>query len=1128
MISLTAGAAAVGTAAGVALAAPATAAPTPSTGSSAATKSVIVVLRDQVTSLPANRTHVNSRRAKVTKDQNAVLGSVRGTKAKVHHYTSLNAVSLKVDPTQAAQLASNPAVAAVLPDTKISVPAAQPKVVNSGAKPHAVAAPPAGACPTDPAKPILEPEALSDTHTASDDPNAKTAQQLANGAGTKVAYIADAINPDIPDLIRADGTHVITDYKAFSADGPTPNDGGAEAFGDASSIAAQGRVSYDLSQFVNSNYALPKGCNIRVLGMAPGASIVALKTDFYTSSIIQAIDYAVSVAHVDVLNESFGGNGTPDTSAKNAIQAFNDMAVDAGTTVTASSGDAGTTGTIGSPATDPKVISVAASTNNRGYAQTGYAGARTFSNGKWINDEISSLSSGGFTQAGGTVDITAPGESGWALCDKNTTSGECANYNGTNSDVQLFGGTSQSAPLTAGAAALVIQAYRSTHRGNSPSPALVKRFLTSTATDLGLPPYEQGAGLLDSRAAVEAALTYKAKEAAPAGVGSNVLTSTSQVDVSGAPGSHKTVKVGVTNAGTKKVTVATSTRDFTTVGTDTESTTLDANSTQTFPYPTTGAPWVYKKINFTVPAGTDRLAGNMIWQGAARTVGTTSVTPVVRVTLIDPSGAYVANSRPQGGAVSANYANLDVRAPAAGKWTAVLYTVAGASGYSGPVTFRATAQRATAVGTVSPAVTTLKPGQTKNVKVGLTLPASSGDNSQAITIASSGGHTTAVAVVERAVVATKSGSGSFTGTITGGNARAGAPAGTFTYAFDVAKGRKNVNVGIKLATDKRYLLEGVLVSPSGEVAAVDGNRVVDPTTDTISAQSQALQMTAVNPIAGRWRVVILIVNPVPGAALTENFTGTIAFDKINVFSAGVPTSPSTTLARGKATTGTLTVTNNGIAAMNVQVDPRTNKVQNIPLTSPFGSQNLTLPGPSEADFLVPPNTLALTGTSASSYPALIEMTPGTQGIDLVGDLKDGQNGDTISTVTDTPSAGPVSTGLWYLLADQVGAFGPEGAPAGTTHIDLSARTLGFDRAVTSSTGDFYDVVTDPTADIGSAVTINPGETKSITVTITPNAKVGTKVSGVLNVYTPPSFAFPSFNTTGDVLASLPYSYTVGK
>ena len=44
--------------------------------------------------------------------------------------------------------------------------------------------------------------------------------------------------------------------------------------------------------------------------------------------------------------------------------------------------------------------------------------------------------------------------------------------------------------------------------------------------------------------------------------------------------------------------------------------------------------------------------------------------------------------------------------------------------------------------------------------------------------------------------------------------------------------------------------------------------------------------------------------------------------------------------------------------------------------------------------------------------------------------------------------------------------------------------------------------------------------------MTPTGAKGTIVSGVLNLVTTP-YGTNTFNTTGDVVASLPYTYTVG-
>lgn len=72
----------------------------------------------------------------------------------------------------------------------------------------------------------------------------------------------------------------------------------------------------------------------------------------------------------------------------------------------------------------------------------------------------------------------------------------------------IFGGTSYATPLTAGAAALVIQALRTKLGSSADSlpPSYIKQILMLTADDLGYAPYEQGAGRVNALRAVELAL----------------------------------------------------------------------------------------------------------------------------------------------------------------------------------------------------------------------------------------------------------------------------------------------------------------------------------------------------------------------------------------------------------------------------------------------------------------------------------------------------------------------------------------------------------------------------------------------------------------------------------------------
>ncbi|WP_240691494.1 S8 family serine peptidase [Amycolatopsis nivea] len=1103
----------------------------PAAAADTAPQSVIVVLADQLPSAPPTKAASGTRRAKATQEQDSVLAKLVGAApAKVKHFALGNAFSATVTPAQAAQLAHDPAVAQVLPDSKVTLPDAKPGAPAAAPKAGGPAAQstPNATCPADPAKPLLEPEALTSIRAYST-AGGKSASDLANGAGVKVAFLADNMDPNYADFIRPDGSHVFSDYQDFSGDGPNTTDSGAEAFGDASSIAAQGVVVHDLSKFVNEKHPLPAGCNIVVKGVAPGASLVGLNVFGKTatnSAVLQAIDYAVTVDHVDVINESLGLNQYPDSSSRNLFQVFNDQAVAAGVTVTASSGDAGTTSTIGSPATDPLVISTGATTDNRLYAQTGYA-AFPFSNGKWVNDNISALSSSGITQNGRTIDLVAPGEGNWADCSPAYS--ECRNFKTVpeGTDLESFGGTSESAPLTAGVAALVIQSYRNSHHGASPTPAQVKQIITSTARDLNLPADEQGAGLLDARAAVEAALTAPGSTGAPAGVSSNITLSADQLTLEGAPGSTQHASVNVTNSGTKPLTVSTGTRTFAPMGTQTQTTGFDSTKLPTFPY-FNGTNWAYKKVTFSVPNGAQRLLARMAWQGSPKTVNGQSVTPVVRLTLLAPDGTFVANSRPQGGAATANYANVDVTRPAAGTWTAVLYSASGQAGYTGDIQLATTAQRAVPYGQVSPQILQLNPGQTKPVHVALQAPASGGDADYSITFGSSDGHQTTVSAVLRALIPTKNGPGAFGGTITGGNARAVSPAQTFSYEFDVPRGKRDLDVAVKLQ-DPGTLLDGVLVDPNGELADVNSNAYLDSATTL--KQGTALQLVDANPLPGRWHLVLVVQNPVTGKQIDQPFTGTVGFDQVSASAPALPQSAS--LAAGKAVTVPVTVRNTGIEPIAIGVDARTNAKQTLQPQPIQGSTEVDLPelNANAPVYSIPPETSKFTVATSSTVPAQAEIQGSAAGIDVLGDLKSAQNGSTVSVATIGEKTGYVTKGVWFADVQEIGPFGPDGAPAGHSSYTASIQTAGFDGSVTSSTGDPYGQSVDPNGTGGTPQLVKPGETATILVTITPSGNRGQKVAGHLNIVTVPSLptgvtGLPQVGT-GEVLATLPYSYRIG-
>jgi hypothetical protein len=1053
---------------------------------------------------------------------------------RVHGFQLADAVAATVSPSEESRLAANPAVAEVVPDSLIKGAPTRPtrSTPDSGANavPNAV---PAGACPA-PGKTMLEPEALSATHTDSDDPTAKTAHSLGfTGAGVKVGYIADGIDVNNPDFIRSDGSHVFADYQDFTGDGPNAPTSGDEAFLDASAIAAQGRQTYNVQNF--GAHPLPNPCDIRILGVAPGSSLYGFKVfgqNSYstTSGLLQAIDYAVHVDHVNVLNESFGYNPFPDTGSADAVKLFNDMATAAGTTVSVSSGDAGITGTEGSPGTDPHVIEVGASTTFRWYEQTDYGAAGTFGTGGWLNDNVSSLSSSGIDQAGRTINLLAPGDSSFAVCTPDLTKfAGCADFNGKGSTVERSGGTSESSPLTAGAAALVIQAYRQAHYGASPDPALVKQILVSTADDLTEPGDEQGAGLLDSYRAVQAALSIQDDNGAPAATGATLLTNTDELTATGAPGSGQQWKVSVTNTGAGPQTVDLSGRGFGAARTvDTGDVTLSDQASPKF------ADWSgvsnnYGTLTFAVPPNTDRLSASIAYPGDPNV----SLNARTRMILIDPLGRFAAHSLPQG---VGDFGNADVRFPAAGTWKAIIYSRVSASGGTlGKVRFQADTANTTGFGSVSPATLTLAPGQTGSAVVTASTPAQPGDASASLVL-KSGGSQNSLPIVLRSLVPTGGSSGSFHGVLTGGNGRQPDIGQENFYQFDVPAGQHDLDASVDLSADAGDNVVAYLVDPDGNSAATGINRLTtayDPSTraGTLKPVPQT-DLYVRDPRPGRWTLVVNFAGAIVGDRISQPFSGTIGLNRVAVTAAGLPHDPTTTLPAGKPVTAHVTVRNTGTAPEDFFVDPRSDRLASVSLAA-VEPTTLPLPMPGTAAspaWLVPTETTDVAVVAQANQPVAFDYGPEAGDPDLPALI-------TGPTAIGSVQGKSLPAGVWAADPAELGPSGPNGEPAGSVSMSMIARTKPFDTSVSSTAGDLWTGAVTPASSL-SLVTVQPGQTVDIPVTITPSGPKGSVVRGTLfvdnlvvgaeGVLNAINFADPAdTEPSGDELAGIPYVYSVG-
>ncbi|MGO9935036.1 MAG: S8 family serine peptidase [Steroidobacteraceae bacterium] len=1114
--------------AGIAQSGSSTTAETPQFAQSARSD-VIVIMRDQLDTVPPMRRAMAARAASIAASQSAVLSQLQQSGAhKVLTFSTINAFATSVTAAERQSLAAHPMVLAVVPDRVISK-APRPEVsagaANTGPQGTTDGSTNGGLCNT------LEPQALQLTNTAFLDSSIPQAQEVVDGRGqkvtgkgVKVAWIADGMDPTVAGFTRPDGSPVFIDYQDFSGDPAGTFTAGGEAFGDASSIAAQDMPNgkpllFDISQFVNQTHPLPSPCNIRIRGMAPGASLVGLKVFSSlgyttTSTFVQAIEYAVIQDDVDVINESFGGAPFPD-QADDPISLADSAAIRAGVVVVVSSGDAGYNGTLGSPATDPDVISAGASTQFRIYQQISY-GAQALADGV-LSNNISAFSSGGFAQrTPRTVDVVAPGDLGWALCSTNVALfSDCFNFQtpAAPTPIQDFGGTSESSPLTAGEAALVIQAYRSTHHDNDPTPALVKHIIMSTATDLFAPSSEQGAGLIDALAAVNVALSVVDGNGKPKFQSGGILANPTSARVISEPGTRESQSFSITNTGSTRQHL---TPSLETLGPPIAGKTININlnpaDLPTFLNPT-GAPRSYTEQKIKVPDGAQHLDVAIAWQ----TPLTSSATPIVYVGLLDPSGNQAAYSIPQG--LGSGYGHVDIVQPVAGQWTVLVWTrPPGATGsYTGPVQLTWAAERYVKLGSVSPASLDLAPGATEFIRAEFTSPSQPGDLAAAIRFDQGGEWASSqpeIPVTLRTLVQTGPTGGNFTGTLTGGNGRAGAGP-TQTFEFDVPKGVDNMSLVLTIP-DSGYLLEGLVVDPNGMQLSVEPN--VDP----FGNPQGVLQHFRSNPQPGRWKFVLLQNYFSSGNQTSLTFSARIGFNTANVTAPGLPNSASTMLSASAApVTIAINVTNTGGITQAFFADARLSALGPSGLPQFNCDGIFTLPGTC-GFFVVPPETASVQFLAQSVVPI---------NADAYNDV--GYNvGFTGSPDLYAKSAGPntvlaslsepeVPFGGWVLVPSLIGPYGPAGAPTEPVTMNAFGLMQPFDAAAAADSGDVWSDIMFGTNTFNPLL-LAPGQAGVVNLTITPDAtQVGKVVSGFVYIDT-----WNPTVQTGDEMVRIPYSYTV--
>ena len=91
---------------------------------------------------------------------------------------------------------------------------------------------------------------------------------------------------------------------------------------------------------------------------------------------------------------------------------------------------------------------------------------------------------------------------------------------------------------------------------------------------------------------------------------------------------------------------------------------------------------------------------------------------------------------------------------------------------------------------------------------------------------------------------------------------------------------------------------------------------------------------------------------------------------------------------------------------------------------------------------------------------------------------------------------------------------------------MTATTQEFDPSVSSPSGDLWLTAVNAAASFAPIV-VQPGQSATLYLTITPTGAAGTPVAGTIFLDDASALSNNGYSPTGDELAAIPYHYTVG-